>query len=55
MGPDGGLEARPAGESQLASDHTLGRRQGDGALGRTPVVADEAFDRTGIAPTGAVA
>ncbi len=55
MGLDGGLEARPAGESQLASDDQLGRRQGDGTLARTPVVADEALDSTGLLAAGGVA
>jgi len=54
VGLDGGLEARPACESQLASDDQLGRRQGDGTLGRTPVVADEALDSTGLLAAGGV-
>jgi hypothetical protein len=55
VGLHGSLEARPAGESQLAGDDQLGRRQGHGVLGRAPVVSEEAFDSTDLAAAGAVA
>ena len=55
VGLHGGLETRPAGESKLASDDQLGRRQGDDTLELTLVVANEALERGGLVTAGAIA
>ena len=52
MGLDNGLEVRPTGESQLASDDRLGRRKSDDTRRCTPMMADEATESPGIIAGG---